>query len=102
MTLELGLDINAKNKWGLTALHGAAYTDDAAVVEFLAARGASLNPLDWQNQTPLRVAQGHEICCSTYLLKPSFLNLSPTSDYDLYSKQIILNKRKKKRKKKEK
>ena len=70
MTLELGLDINAKNKWGLTALHGAAYTDDAAVVEFLAARGASLNPLDWQNQTPLRVAQGHEICCSTFHRKP--------------------------------
>ena len=68
--LELGLDINATNEWGLTALHGAAYTDDARVIEFLAAHGASLNPLDWQNQTPLRVAQGHEICCSTFHRKP--------------------------------
>ena len=70
IALELGLDINAKNEWGLTALHGAAYTDDARVVEFLAAHGASLNPLDWQNQTPLRIAQGHEICCSTFHRKP--------------------------------
>ena len=70
IALELGLDINAKNEWGLTALHGAAYTDDARVVEFLAAHGASLNTLDWQNQTPLRVAQGHEICCSTFHRKP--------------------------------
>ena len=68
--LELGLDINAKNEWGLTALHGAAYTDDARVIEFLATHGASLNPLDWQNQTPLRIAQGHEICCSTFHRKP--------------------------------
>jgi ankyrin repeat protein len=68
--LELGLDINAKNEWGLTALHGAAYMDDASVIELLAAHGASLNTLDWQNQTPLRVAQGHEICCSTYHRKP--------------------------------
>ena len=68
--LEVGLDINAKNEWGLTALHGAAYMDDEGVVELLAAHGASLNPLDWQNQTPLRVAQGHEICCSTYHRKP--------------------------------
>ena len=68
--LELGLDINAQNEWGLTALHGAAYTDDARVIEFLAAHGASLNPMDWQNQTPLRVAQGHEICCSTFHRKP--------------------------------
>ena len=68
--LELGLDINAQNQWGLTALHGAAYTDDARVIEFLAAHGAWLNPLDWQNQTPLRVAQGHEICCSTFHRKP--------------------------------
>ena len=66
----MGLDINAQNEWGLTALHGAAYTDDARVIEFLAAHGASLNPMDWQNQTPLRVAQGHEICCSTFHRKP--------------------------------
>jgi ankyrin repeat protein len=68
--LELGLDINAQNSWGQTALHGAAFHDDARVVEFLATHGAWLDPTDWQDQTPLRVAQGHEICCSTFHRKP--------------------------------
>lgn len=66
LCLERGLDINAQNQWGQTALHGAAFHDDARVVEFLAANGVWLDPADWQDQTPLRVAQGHEICCSTY------------------------------------
>jgi uncharacterized protein len=67
--IDLGLDINAQNQWGQTALHGAAFQDDARVIEFLAAHGAWLDPTDWQDQTPLRVAQGHEICCSTYHVK---------------------------------
>ena len=67
--LELGLDINAQNQWGQGALHGAAFQDDARVIEFLAAHGAWLDATDWQDQTPLRVAQGHEICCSTYHVK---------------------------------
>ena len=68
--LELGLDVNAENQWGQTALHGAAFHDQARVVELLAAHGAFLDPTDWQDQTPLRVAQGHEICCSTFHRKP--------------------------------
>jgi hypothetical protein len=40
------------------------------VIEFLASKGAWLDATDWQDQTPLRVAQGHEICCSTYHVKP--------------------------------
>lgn len=70
VALEVGLDINAQNEWGQTALHGAAYHDDDRVVEFLAAHGASLDWTDWQDQTPLRIAQGHEICCSTFHRKP--------------------------------
>jgi ankyrin repeat protein len=66
LCLQLGLNINAQNQWGQTALHGAAFQDDAHVIEFLAANGAWLDATDWQDQTPLRIAQGHEICCSTY------------------------------------
>jgi ankyrin repeat protein len=66
MCLELGLDINAQNRWGQTALHGAAFQDFPRVIELLAAEGAWLDPTDWQDQTPLRIAQGHEICCSTF------------------------------------
>jgi ankyrin repeat protein len=64
--LELGLDINAQNQWSQSALHGAAFQDFPRVIELLAARGAWLDPTDWQDQTPLRIAQGHEICCSTF------------------------------------
>ncbi|MEQ1869358.1 MAG: ankyrin repeat domain-containing protein [Vicinamibacterales bacterium] len=67
--LELGLDINAQNQWAQTALHGASFHDDARVVTFLAEKGAWLDAPDWQDQTPLRVAQGHEICCSSYHVK---------------------------------
>lgn len=68
--LDLGLDVNAENEWGQTALHGAAFHDQARVIELLAAHGAFLDATDWQDQTPLRVAQGHEICCSTFHRKP--------------------------------
>jgi ankyrin repeat protein len=64
--LEVGLDINAQNQWGQTALHGAAFQDFPGIIELLAAEGAWLDPTDWQDQTPLRIAQGHEICCSTF------------------------------------
>ena len=70
LCFELGLDVNAQNQWRQTALHGAAFHDQARVIELLAAHGASLDPTDWQDQTPLRVAQGHEICCSTFHRKP--------------------------------
>jgi ankyrin repeat protein len=68
--LEVGLDINAQNQWGQTALHGAAFQDFPRVIELLAAQGAWLDPKDWQDQTPLRIAQGHEICCSTFHRMP--------------------------------
>jgi ankyrin repeat protein len=68
--LEVGLDINAQNQWSQSALHGAAFQDFPRVIELLAAQGAWLDPTDWQDQTPLRIAQGHEICCSTFHRMP--------------------------------
>jgi ankyrin repeat protein len=41
--LELGLDINASDGQGYTALHGAAYVGDNELVKYLVARGAKLN-----------------------------------------------------------
>lgn len=70
MSFDLGVNVNAVNEYGQTAMHGAALHDQARVIEFLAAHGGFLDPLDWQDQTPLRMAQGHEICCSTYHRKP--------------------------------
>jgi ankyrin repeat protein len=48
--LELGLDINAADGQGYTALHGAAYVGDNELVKYLVARGAKLdarNKLGW-------------------------------------------------------
>jgi ankyrin repeat protein len=57
LLLERGLDIDAFNAAGNTALHGAIGRGDA-VVKFLASRGATL---DWKNKaglTPLDLAMG--------------------------------------------
>jgi ankyrin repeat protein len=41
--MELGLDLNAVDKQGYTALHGATYRGDNQTIEFLAERGAKLD-----------------------------------------------------------
>lgn len=62
VALELGNDINAVDNNGETAMHGAAYKNLPAVVEFLAAKGAK--PEIWNRKnahgwTPLTIAQGY-------------------------------------------
>ena len=75
--LDLGMDINATNQWSQSALHGAAFHDQPKVIEFLAAHGAWLNATDWQDQTPLRIAQGHEIAPGQRIAEPSGKQASP-------------------------
>jgi ankyrin repeat protein len=65
--LELGIDINAANKDGETALHAATYHAANDLIQLLLQRGANLNAKNWQNQTPLLIAQGHLICCTTFV-----------------------------------
>jgi ankyrin repeat protein len=61
LAVELGNDVNAVNKDGDTAMHGAAYKQFPSVVRYLAAHGA--DPAIWntknkQGWTPLRIAVG--------------------------------------------
>jgi ankyrin repeat protein len=61
VALELGNNIDAVDNNGETAMHGAAYKNYPAAVEFLAARGAKIdiwNRPDKQGWTPLVIAQG--------------------------------------------
>ena len=56
---ELGADVNAVNEAGDTALHGAAWREQAdSIVQFLVARGAELDAKNHRDWTPLVVAEG--------------------------------------------
>ena len=65
--LEFGIDINAANEHGETALHAAAYHNANRVIEFLVEAGAHIDATNAAEQTPLRIAEGHLICCTTYV-----------------------------------
>jgi ankyrin repeat protein len=61
LALELGSDVNAVNKDGDTAMHGAAYKQFPSVVRYLNERGADpgvWNSRNKQGWTPLRIAVG--------------------------------------------
>jgi ankyrin repeat protein len=56
--LELGLDINATNSAGETALHAAVSgRGSPAIIRFLVEQGASLDAKDQRGRTPLDVAK---------------------------------------------
>jgi ankyrin repeat protein len=60
--LELGLDINAVDDHRETAMHGAAYKNAPAAVDFLAAQGADISVWNRKNEygwTPLTIAEGY-------------------------------------------
>ncbi len=56
--VELGLDVNAKDNYSYTALHGAAYRGDNDVVKFLAEHGARLDVRSKKGQTAADMANG--------------------------------------------
>ncbi len=60
--LDLGADINAANKNGETAMHGAAYKNLPGAVEFLHSKGARIEIWNVKNKfgwTPLIIAEGY-------------------------------------------
>src|SRR5256886_1006955 len=62
MLLDLGLDPNAVDANGETAMHGAAYKNLPKVVQFLADKGAKIEIWNRKNKygwTPLLIAEGH-------------------------------------------
>jgi ankyrin len=55
---ELGMDVNAVNSMGLTAVHGAANRGSDDIIQFLVAKGAKLDVKDQEGRTPLTWAEG--------------------------------------------
>ena len=62
LALDLGADINAVDDKGETAMHGAAYKNQAGAVLFLASKGAKIEIWNRPNShgwTPLKIAEGY-------------------------------------------
>jgi ankyrin repeat protein len=65
---ELGMDVNAVNSMGLTAVHGAANRGSDDILRFLVERGARLDVPDKEGRTPLAWAEG--VFLATHPAKP--------------------------------
>jgi ankyrin repeat protein len=61
LCLELGIDVNAKNETGFTAVMGAANKGWDDILELLVKSGARLDVADKDGRTPLRWAKGEFI-----------------------------------------
>ncbi len=62
--LSLGTDLNAIDKNGETAMHGAAYKNLPKIVDLLAAKGAKVETWNKSNKwgwTPIRIAEGYRV-----------------------------------------
>jgi len=58
LCVELGLDINAVNDRGETAMHGAANRGSNSIVQFLADKGVKLDTKNKAGNTPYDIAAG--------------------------------------------
>ena len=72
---ELGMDVNAVNSMGLTALHGAANRGSDDIIRFLVEKGARLDVKDKEGRTPLTWAQGVFLATHPAVPKPSSIAL---------------------------
>ena len=59
LCLELGANVNAANKYGDTALHGAAWRERAdSIIQLLIEKGANINAKNNRGWTPLVISEG--------------------------------------------
>ena len=65
IAFDAGVDVNAANEEGLTAMHGAALNGADGVVQFLVSKGAQLDVRDRHQQTPLSIAAGERLPMDT-------------------------------------
>jgi ankyrin repeat protein len=72
---ERGLDVNAVNSMGITAVMGAANRGSDAIIEYLVANGARLDVVDDEGRSPLDWARGVFLATHPPEPKPSSIAL---------------------------
>jgi ankyrin repeat protein len=72
---DLGMDVNAVNAMGLTAVMGAANRGSDDIIQFLVERGAKLDIKDNEGRTPLAWAEGVFLATHPGKSKPSSMAL---------------------------
>jgi ankyrin repeat protein len=75
LCLEVGIDVNAVNEMGLTAVHGAANRGSDDIIELLARRGARLDVPDKHERTPFVWAEGVFLATNSPVAKPTTMAL---------------------------
>jgi ankyrin repeat protein len=75
LCVELGMDVNAANSMGITAVMGAANRGSDEIIELLVAEGARLDVADNEGRTPLDWARGVFLATHPAEPKPSSLAL---------------------------
>ncbi|HEU4618056.1 MAG TPA: ankyrin repeat domain-containing protein [Gammaproteobacteria bacterium] len=75
LCVDLGIDVNAVNSMGLTAVDGAANRGSDDIVEYLVSRGARLDVADKEGRTPLDWARGVFLATHPAEPKPSTIAL---------------------------
>jgi ankyrin len=75
LCVELGLDINAVNSMGLTAMHGAANRGSDEIIKYLASIGAKLDVADKEGRTPLTWSEGVFLATHPARQKPNTTSL---------------------------
>jgi ankyrin repeat protein len=75
LCVELGMDVNAVNSMGLTAIFGAANRGSDDIIEYLVSHGAKLDVADNEGRTPLDWARGVFLATHPAEPKPSSIAL---------------------------
>jgi uncharacterized protein len=75
LCVELGLDVNAINSMGLTAMHGAANRGSDEIIKYLVSIGARADVKDKEGRTPLTWAEGVFLATHPARPKPNTIAL---------------------------
>jgi uncharacterized protein len=67
LCVELGMDVNATNEAGNTALHATAFLGLDNVARFLLDKGAHVNQKNKKGETPLKIAEGFVLNAQVYV-----------------------------------